>query len=262
MGYWRKQESEALFTEVEWNRPEQKNQAGKMAIIGGNSLGFAAVPMGFVAAERMGVGEVKALLPDVLRRKIPTSSGVDFAATNASGGFSKEALVEMRALGQWADVAVVLGDLGKNSETAVVMEEFLSEPRRVVVTRDAVDLVMNSAGKLVEREGTILVLTMGQLQKLLRTVYYPKVVTFSMQLVNLVEVLHKFTITYPVGVMSFHQEHLIAASGGEVVTMKLSDTKYSPLTLWSGEVAVRTAGYWMWNPENALGAMATSWVGK
>ncbi|MCL2444581.1 hypothetical protein FWD07_00475 [Candidatus Saccharibacteria bacterium] len=257
--WWRKQEGEALFPEIEWNRPEQKSLAGKMAVIGGNGLGFNAVSMGFAAAERIGVGEVRVLMPDVLKKKVPGGAGMIFAGSNGSGGFGKEALSEMRAVGTWADVSVLVGDLGKNSETAVVVEEFLDLTGQVVVTRDTVDLVMDAAGKLVEREGTVLVLTMGQVQKLFRAVYYPKMVTFSMQLVNLVEVLHKFTVTYPVGVMTFHQGNLMAAKSGEVVTMKIEETRWSPLTLWSGEVTVRIAAYWAWNPENVMGAIVTGW---
>jgi len=259
MKYWRRQEGEALFPDVEWARPEQRSLAGKLAVVGGNGLGFAGVAMGFAAAEKMGLGEVRVLMPDVLKRKVPASAGMVFAGSNGSGGFGKEALGEMRAMGAWADVTVMIGDLGKNSETAIVVEGVLGEAGRVVLTRDAVDLVIGAAGRVVEREETVVVCTMGQLQKLFRAVYYPKMVTFSMQLMNLVEVLHKFTVTYPVGVMTFHQGNLVASVGGEVVTMKIEETKWSPLTLWSGEVAVRIGAYWVWNPEEMMGAMVTGW---
>lgn len=38
--YWKKQaNNEKLFPEIEWNKPQQKQMAGHLAVIGGNNLG-------------------------------------------------------------------------------------------------------------------------------------------------------------------------------------------------------------------------------
>jgi Predicted sugar kinase len=256
--FWQKQTDKPLFPEIEWNRPEQKSQAGKLAIVGGNKLSFAAVSMNFMKASGLCAGEVKVLMPDALKRSVPNREGIFFGASTASGGFAKEALLDLKTMGAWADATVLIGDLGKNSETAVLMEEFLQQDGRLVVTRDSADLLMNAARQLMERDETILIVSFAQLQKLFRAVYYPKVLTFSMQLANFVEVLHKFTITYPVTVASFHQDNFVVSSGGKVTTTKLSDTGYSPLTLWSGEVAVKAALYYIWNPTKALEAVTSA----
>ena len=260
--FWQKQTEKTLFPEIEWNKPEQKSQAGKLVIIGGNKLGFSAVGTNYAKAEQMGAGEVKVILPDVLKKSVPMTDGVFFAESNASGGFSKNAIGELKAMNTWADVAILIGDLGKNSETAIAMEELVQNGGRMIVTRDSVDLLINTAGKLVEREDTIVVATFAQLQKLFRSVYYPKVLTFSMQLMNLVEAMHKFTITYPVTIASFHQENFVVSQGGRVVTTPIVNTRYSPLTLWSGEVAVRSALYWAWNSSKPLEAVASAVVTK
>ena len=42
--YWQKQTPEKpLFPDIEWAKPEQKSQAGRLGIIGGNKLGFMGV---------------------------------------------------------------------------------------------------------------------------------------------------------------------------------------------------------------------------
>ena len=261
--FWKKQESKPLFPDIEWNKPEQKTHAGKMAIIGGNKLGFAVVAMNTTRAAEFGVGEVKALLPDSLKKNLPVNAATSFAPSNLSGGFSKEAIDSLQAMYAWADVSVLIGDLGKNSETAIALEDSLfkndifTSGGKLVATRDSVDLLMGSAAKLVELKGLVLITSLAQLQKLFREVYYPKVITFSMQLANLVDVLHKFTITYPLTVATLHQGSFIVAKSGEVVSTELKDTRYSPLSIWSGEAAVKIAAYYVWNPGKPLESAAS-----
>ena len=180
---------------------------------------------------------------------------VEFAASNPSGGLAKGALVEMKVIGDWASEVLLVGDAGRNSETAIVYEDFIREyAGQLVITRDAVDLVKNSSQLLIERPDTLLVISFAQLQKLFQAVYYPKILTFSMQLTSLVEALHKFTITYPVSITVLHKDHLIIASGGEIVTMTWDD----PMAIWRGATAAKAASYWLWNPSHLLQAIASS----
>ncbi|MDR1032631.1 MAG: hypothetical protein LBL84_01315 [Candidatus Nomurabacteria bacterium] len=261
MDYWQKQDSTPLFEDIAWNKPEQKAHAGKLAIVGGNKLSFAAVSRSFAFAEGFGAGPVKAFVPDVLKPVLPHSVGIVFAPSNHSGGLGREAKPALDALNGWANVTVLIGDLGKNSETAVLIDNFVAhQTGRLIITRDSVDLLANSASSMLERDGTVLIATFAQLQKLFRNAYYNKVLTFSMTLTNLVETLHKFTITYPVTVATLHQETAVVAHSGQVTTTPLSKTQYSPLTIWSGEAAIKAALYYLWNPTKPLQAVATSFV--
>jgi NAD(P)H-hydrate repair Nnr-like enzyme with NAD(P)H-hydrate dehydratase domain len=257
--YWRTQEtSKPLFPDIEWNKPERRDQAGRLGIIGGNKLGFAGVAEAYQTALSTGVGEVRALLPDVLKKVIPTTiTDTQFAATNPSGGLSREALSYMYALGEWSQHILLVGDAGRNSETALVYDDFISAySGPLTVTRDAIDLVKNNNHLLVERENTTLILSFAQLQKVFQSVYYPKMITFSMQLAGLVEALHKFTLTYPVTLVTLHKEHLIIAHGGDVVTQAWD----SPLRIWRGETAARAAAYLLWTPSKPLQAISASVV--
>lgn len=257
--YWRIQTaSKPLFPDIEWNKPERRDQAGKLALIGGNKLGFMGVADSYQAAETAGAGHVRVLLPDALRRTIPTAiTDVLFAPTNPSGSLSREALSDMQAVAHWSDVTLLAGDAGRNSETALLYDDFLREYQgRLVITRDAVDLVINQAELLAERENTILVGSFAQTQKLFRALYYPKMLTFSMTLTAFVEALHKFTITYPVTLVTLHQNHLVIATKGNVVSQEWSDA----MRVWRGITAARIATYWMWSPRKPLEAAAASLV--
>ena len=255
--YWKKQTpTEPLFPDIEWSKPEQRSQAGRLGIVGGNKLGFAGVAEAYGIAKQAGVGDARVLLPDVLRSTIPkTITDTLFAPTNPSGSLSREAIGEVNAMSQWAESILLVGDAGRSSETAILYEEFISHYQGpLVVTRDAIDLVKNSAQLLVERPNTVLVASFAQLQKLFQSVYYPKVLTFSMQLTNLVEALHKFTITYPVTIVVLHKETILIAHEGGVVTTPWGN----PMAIWRGSVAATAACYWLWNPTKPLEAIATS----
>lgn len=255
--YWQKQSSETpLFPSIEWNKPEQRSRAGRLGIIGGNTLGFAGVAEAYSVSTSMGVGSTRVLLPSALKKTIPPiMNDVIFGDTNPSGGLSKKALTDMKALGEWSDAILMVGDAGRNSETAILYEEFLTTYEKpLILTRDAIDLIKNSPHALVDRPNTMLVMALAQLQKLFQSVYYPKVITFSMHLAQLVETLHKFTITYPVSIAVLHKDHLIIASSGEVVTTEWTN----PMSIWRGTTATKIASYWLWNPAKPLEAAATA----
>jgi NAD(P)H-hydrate repair Nnr-like enzyme with NAD(P)H-hydrate dehydratase domain len=255
--YWHRQEiGQPLFPDIEWNRPEQKTQAGRLAIIGGNKLGFAAIATAYSEAEEIGAGQVRAVLPDGLKKVIPpTILGTVYVPMNPSGGMSKEGIPELIAAAQWADVTLLIGDNGRNSETAIGLEALVSQTDRpLVITRDAFDSLKHIAQQIVDRDKTTLVLSFAQLQKLFQGVYYPKILSFSMQLVQLAEALHKFTITYPVTIVTFHQSQLIIAHGGKIVTQEFDQ----PMMIWRGTTATKAACYLMWNPSKPLEAIASS----
>lgn len=255
--FWQIQSStKPLFPDIEWSKPEQRSRAGKLAIIGGNKLGFTAVSDAYRVANELGAGQIRVILPDALKKAVPTSiTDAHFIPSNMSGGFSREALPELIAAAQWADTCLLVGDTGRNSETAMAFEALLSKHSgHLVITRDAVELFKPVSQQLCNREKTTLVLSFAQLQKLFQNVYYPKILSFSMQLMQLADTLHKFTVTYPVTVVTFHQNQLVVAHDGEVVTQEFDE----PMAIWRGITAARASAYLLWNPTKPLEAITAS----
>lgn len=255
--FWQQQAVDTpLYPDIEWNKPEQRAYAGRLGIVGGNKLGFAGVAEAYSVALKSGVGEAKVLLPDVLKTSLPrTLTEAQFAPSNISGSLSREALGEIQALGQWSTGILLIGDAGRSSETAIVYDDFLrSYTGQLVLTRDAIDLIKLTLPDLLERDKTLFVASFAQVQKLFQSVYYPKILTFSMQLAQLVDSLHKFTITYPVTIATLHKDHLVLAHDGKVVTT----TQANPLQIWRGVTAAKMATYLLWTPTKPLEAIATS----
>lgn len=249
--YWHKQtDNNPLFPDIAWSKPEQRSLAGRLGIVGGSKQGFIAVAESYSTALETGAGEARVLLPSDLKKSIPpTMTDVVFAASNPSGSLSREAKGELAALGDWASGILMIGDSGKNSETSILYEEFIGDyGGPLTITRDAIDLLRQASTSLVERPHTLLVMSFSQTQKLFQTVYYPKMITFNMQLAQAVEALHKFTVTYPVTIATLHKDHLIIAHGGEVTTTPWQN----PMAIWRGSVATKAATFWLWNVNKPL----------
>lgn len=255
--YWHKQSiDKPLYPDILWQRPEQKSLAGKLAIIGGNKLGFAAVAQAYADAQKAGVGQSRVILPEALKASIDKLAlDCVYVPTNPSGGMSRDALQPLQAAAAWSDAMLAIGDMGRNSETAITLEQLLATSTKpAIITRDAVDLLRASMSQLVARENTIFVLSLAQLQKLFQAVYYPKSILFSMQLSTLVETLHKFTISYPITIVAFHQNHIVVAHDGRV-----SSTPWeNALAIWRGSVATKAAVYALQNPTKPFEAITTS----
>ena len=257
--FWRTQyPGQPLFPDIEWNRPERRDLAGKLAIIGGNKLGFAAVATAYQTARDAGAGEVRVLLPADLKANIPAHmTDVLFAPTTPSGGLSIEALADLQAIRSWADVVLLAGDAGKNSQTATLHEACVRDTDvPLVLMRDAIDLLQQSLPTILDQPHVVFVASFAQLQKLFRAVYYPKILTFRMHLAQCVDALHKFTITYPVTIVTLHADHLVLARGGDVITQSWD----KPMRLWRGEVGARIASYLLWALEAPLAACAAAVV--
>lgn len=255
--YWKKQTLEKpLYPEIAWAKPEQRQMAGKLGIIGGNKLGFISVAESYETTLKVGAGEVRVLMADVLRKSMPaTMKDIVYGASNPSGSLSRDALIEMKTIGAWSTGILMIGDAGRNSETAILYEDFLKDYKGpLTITRDAIDLIKNSSQTIVDRPNTLIVASFAQLQKLFQAVYYPKILTFSMQLTNLVEALHKFTITYPISIVVFHRDVMLVAGDGEVTSTPWTDQ----MKIWRGKTASVASTYWLWNPAKTIESVTAS----
>lgn len=252
--YWKRQSKTALFPEVDTWQPEQRRFAGKLLIIGGNKGAFYAAAKAMETANKMGVGEVRVLLPDSLRGKLPKIPEIYFAKAEASGAFGKASMADMWEHLAWAEAVLIAGDLGRNAETSVAFAEFMKHcDKPVTIARDGVDVLIPDVMNWGMRdEKTTLFLTMPQLQKLLRTLYYPKVITLSMPTNQLIETLHKFTLSFSLSLVTYHNDQIVIANDGVVVSEDINDTEYTQITFWDGKVMARSAVLSLWNRELSL----------
>lgn len=259
--YWLSQtKDKPLFPELEWSRPENKMQAGKLLIVGGNLYGFAAPAEAYATAAQAGIGTARVLLPDALQNTVGrVLENGEFAPSTPSGSFSQKALGELLSYSSWADATLFAGDLGRNSETAILLEKFLAKsPLAVTLTKDAVDYVTSAPHTTLNRQNTLLVLSLSQLQRLGIAAKFITPISFSMDLLHLVEWLHNFTTQHRPHIVVKHLNNLFAAVNGRVSNTNLSADKQ----IWRVETAARAAVWWLQNPGKPFAAITTAIVGK
>jgi NAD(P)H-hydrate repair Nnr-like enzyme with NAD(P)H-hydrate dehydratase domain len=255
--YWQRQASaKPLFPDLIWARPENKAQAGKLLIAGGNAHSLAAPATAYNQAARAGIGTARVLLPDSLQKTVGrVFEAGEYTPSTPSGSFGKRSLAELCALSAWADGVLLAGDFGRNSETAIMLEQYIGKyDGQLTVTHDALDYFTKSPLALLERPETLLVASFAQFQKLSIGAASPTPVTYEMDLVRLVEFLHVLTEKYPAAIITRRHDDIFVAAGGQVSTTKLPDME----RVWRVKTAAAAAVWWLQNPSKAYAALTTS----
>lgn len=247
--YWQKQGDSPLFPELEWNKPERRDQAGRLLIVGGNVHALSAPAQAYEQAKNTGIGDARLMLPDKTKRLVGKDvADASFLPSTKSGELSHEAAPEIIGHAARADALLFPGDNGRNSQTAILFEETLSAyTAEAILCRDAIDILSNHPATLLERPRTTLVVSFAQLQKLVQHYQHPSALTFTMDLLKLVAFLHELTAAIPANLITLHQNQFVCAQGGKVSTTKLPAPKED--MRWRVEMAAHAACIITWYPK-------------
>lgn len=262
--YWNKQDPlQPLYPEIEWSKPETKVHAKSMVIIGGNAHGFMQVAKAYETALQAGIGSVKVLLPETALKSFTLTLPVtvETAAANSSGGFSRKAVPQLLAFAHAADGVLLAGEFGRNSETAITIQELLhaySGP--IIASKDVINYFITDPAEITKRENTILVLNFAQLQKLAQAIAFERPLLFEDNLSTLVENLHLLTTSYPFTIITLHHSTLLVAHKGRVSTTlnKGSD----PNELWQLTTASYASVYALQHPTKLFEALTTAIISE
>lgn len=255
--YWYKQASDKpLFPELAWDKPENKRLAGKLLIIGGNAHGFSAPGHAYQIAQEAGIGVAKVLLPDALQKSVgKILENGEFAPSTKSGSFCHTALESWVSWANWADGTLIAGDLGRNSETAVVLEKFITATTKpLFITKDAIDYFRANAKDVLIRDKTVLILSLSQLQKFCLEIGWTSAVTYQMTILQLVEFLHNLTSLNPISIITSHNGNYFVAHKGVVSTTKNSQTD----DIWRVEIASKASVWYIQNTAKPFEALTIS----
>jgi NAD(P)H-hydrate repair Nnr-like enzyme with NAD(P)H-hydrate dehydratase domain len=252
--YWRKQSETPLFPDILWTRPESKSTSGKLAIIGGHSHGFGAPGAAYAEALSAGVGVCKVLLPMSVKKTVSlVLPDASFGPSNPSGSFAKNALTDFLDISMWADCVLLAGDMGRNSETAILLESYVQKyTGPLAIAQDAADYFKAFPQLLMNRPDTTLFISLAQLQKIFINAPLMTPITYGMTLLQLAEALHEFTAKFPLNIVVKHHDLIFVASGGEVVSTPNTDMP------WRVRTAGKASVYWLQNLSQPLDSIATS----
>lgn len=253
--YWVKQIQPA-YPDLLWARPETVAMSGKLLIVGGNVHSFVAPAQAFSISKKAGAGTVRVILPSALQKTVTKIfPEADYAPSNPSGGLSMLALGELLDAASWSDCVLLSGDIGKNSETVAMLENFAREYTGLLtITKDAADAFCNGTPWVSNRHNTLLVISLGQLQNLARQLKFPIAITSDLDAYHLVERLHKFTEAHPnLIIITRSRDTSFVAAGGQVST-----TKTSLGNLWRVNSAAYASVWWLQNTTKPFESLTTS----
>jgi NAD(P)H-hydrate repair Nnr-like enzyme with NAD(P)H-hydrate dehydratase domain len=252
---WFRQANKPLFEDLLWSRPENKRYAGKLLIVGGNLHSLAVPAAAFAAAEKAGIGTARVVLPGAAQKVLGRGFlEAEFAPNTPSGSFSREALAVILENAHWADGVLLAGDFGRNSETAILLESLLDKyTGPLVAAGDAVDYFLGGKSRLLERPNTVSLINLGKLQKLVKNNTPQDVIKHDMNLIDLVNILQKWTDGQNLGVVTRHQASLVAAYGGKVSTTTSEDE-----LAWQIELAAYVATWLIQQPAKPFEAITTA----
>lgn len=254
--YWHKQESEKpLFPDLQWSRPETKRARGKLLVTGGNSQGFTAPARAYSEALASGVGTARVLLPQHVQKLLPKSfSDMEFVPSTPSGSFARQALAELLAGAHWANGVLLAGDFGRNSETAILLEQFVQKYQgQLTLTQDSIPYFFEQSPAVLDRKNTLIVPTFSQLQKLATGAGITTAFTSTMDLLHFIDALHVFTQTHNIALVTQHLETIFIAVNGQVSTTKSSAR--DGVTL-----AAHAAVWWLQHPTKPFDALTSSLI--
>lgn len=257
--YWHRQTAEQpLYPDLLWSRPQNRQQAGKLLIVGGNAHGFTAAAEAYAAATAAGIGTARVLLPDSLQKTVGRAfEAGEFAPSTASGSFNQRALAELMALSEWSDGVLIAGDLGRNSETAILLEQFAGKYiGYLTITKDAADYFTKAPTAVLSRPQTLFVISFAQLQKIAAAAHFIKAFTFDMDFLPLIDALHEFTSQYPAAFIIKHLENIFMAVDGQVSSTKLAEDQ----EVWRVKTAAIASVWWLQNPQLSFEALTTSLI--
>lgn len=256
--YWQKQDTgKPLFPDILWEKPERRDLAGKLLIVGGSAGGLHDVAQAFEYAKESGVGETRVLVPETLRKLTKHIPGIDFLPATATGNFSLKGKDELLLMASQVDGVLLPGNIGRNSETAMLLADLMrSYNGKLCATKDAVDALYGEATNLLNRDGTLLVVSFAQLQRLVREIKSPEAFKSDMDFLFFIEKLHDFSLKHPAMIITKHHDHILAAVKGQIVSTERKDLN----ELWCVDVASRAITFWVHHPNNPLEAIATSLI--
>lgn len=256
--YWHKQTPDKpLFPDILWSKPENKLHAGKLLIVGGNLHGFSAPATAFAESGEAGIGSTRVVLPSAIQKTVGSfMPEADFAPSTPSGSFAASSLDTWLEHAAWADAVLLPGDLGRNSETAIVLEKFLAKHKgQVTLTKDALDYCLEHP-TVMDRPSTTLVCSFAAIQKIARNTHFPKAFTFDMGLVKYVEHMHEFSQVHQANIVSLYQSNIVVAVNGQVST---TPTRVDD-AIWRVKTSSHASVWWLQHDTQPFEALTTAVV--
>ncbi len=239
----------ALFPDIEWSKPENSNLLGKLLIVGGSANNIADPSSAYQQAIDFGISNARVIVPISAKRNMPmVLPFIEFAPSNPSGSFSKNATAIVIDFANQSDCCLLCGNFGKNSETAIMIENLLEDNHGLItITGDGVDYFVDKPDKIINRPNTIIVASFSQLQKIVKNSPITKALLYSDNMAQNLDALKEFAPKINSFIITEKDGVLILICNQGIVTSKIINKKDN----WQLNVAC-LASFWSMINKNKL----------
>ena len=242
------------YEDLYWNIPDE-HKKGSVVVVGGNGTSFITPMKTAEYLEKtFPIESIKLALPDVLKNKLPSLPNLLFLPSTDTGSFSDGKTIKSAI--DDADFGLLVGDFSKNNITAAqVQSACVSSEKPLLITRDTIDLIADeSIEKTLMHDNVIMMGSLMQMQKVFKSAYYPRMLMLSQPLLQIAETLHKFTLSFPVGIITLHDGQIMIAKNGSINVVPLDKINITAMALWNGEMAAKIVAMNLFCPNNFLEA--------
>lgn len=234
MSEWQVQKPDKpLYPDVIWSRPENLGGAGKLLIIGGSPGKLANLSLSYSQANNAGAGMVRLLVPDSLSKITKHIPGIEYAPSNPSGGLAKASLGEILNIASQTDGVLLAGDIGRNSETAMMLESLLTKYQDwLVIDQGATESFAISISELASRPKTILCMDFTHLRSLAIETKSEIALTSDISLANLAKLLHQVSQKYQAILLVSIFDNVWVAKNGLVTQCQNPNYNSAKTAVW------------------------------
>ncbi len=248
------QDSSPVFPDVLWSKPERKDQAGHLLIIGGHSESITPILESYALASSLGAGKISVAIPEALKKSMPGGPDIIYCDSTTSGSLSKDALPILLQAAQETDMILLPGAMSNNSQSFQLLERLLEKiGKPLVVSGDSLHALLNIKGAL-DNPDICAVLNPSQLQHLVKKSGGTTAYTSGASLMQMQQILHD--ITGKGSLLALHNKDIWTSTQGRVSKTKRAD--HIGEFTWQVPTATACAVYWMHNPDLPFEAFTTA----
>lgn len=248
------QKDEPMYPDILWNRPTNIGRAGRLLILGGHKNEFSQIQHIFEIAEASGIGEIKAAMPDSLKRLIPGVDAGFFLPSTNSGSIARSALGEIMNIISNFDAVVIGANITNNSETAILIESIVRQSDLpIIITEEAISILKFNPDLITGNPNILVVSTMPGIFELANNHNIPLAIRRDSGLLGKLQILDQLVSISRCQYFVFDQEVLVAADNKFCVTRlenSFSHDSYAAIGIASA--------FWVQNRNKAFESLTTA----
>lgn len=248
------QKDEPLFPDILWNRPTNIGRAGRLLIVGGHKNEFSQIQHIFEVSDASGIGDIKAAMPDSLRRLLPGVEAGYYLPSTQSGSIARAALGELLNIAADFDAVLIGANITNNSETAILIESIARKvDLPIIFTFEAISILKFNPDLITGNPNALVVATMPGIFELANNHHIPLAIKPNTGVIGKLQIIDQLVQISRCQYFIFDQEAIAAADG------RYSLTKFHHSLSDMPAVAVGLASaFWIQNRAKPFDALTTA----